>query len=404
MGGSSYIDSVILRDKDASTGWTSQADALDEVRYYCQNWRADVSAIVTSGGYMVEWIKYSPYGIPFGLPGGDTDSDGDCDATDIAQIQSWIDASTYDVRGDLDLDGGSSVDATDKSIAQSNYQGTTSGFNDLTAVGNRKGYAGYEWDGVVSLYHVRHRVLHPVLGRWTRRDPLGFVDGMNVYEYVGGDAVDLLDPLGLGDGRAYYWTAWPRWVPWGQNISPVEGWSAYDIHHSDFLGYNYAELPKEVDEFEDTSGPIWFNTWSAKWGYGGTVDPDDYIYNWQVDSNLGFWVHTWEASWMCPQDPGLIEVEIHTLSTRHVLLEGEQVVVYSTKFEDDGYSQGDSCHDIKYTVSASYKKPGIKTSGSNRFVRPKRGRGTKHGEVLGAPDTQSSVILRFCCETGNPDI
>ncbi|MBL1217952.1 MAG: IS4/IS5 family transposase [Planctomycetes bacterium] len=67
-GSSSYIDSVILRDKDASTGWTSQADALDEVRYYCQNWRADVSSIVTSGGYMVEWIKYSPYGIPFGLP------------------------------------------------------------------------------------------------------------------------------------------------------------------------------------------------------------------------------------------------------------------------------------------------------------------------------------------------
>ncbi|NOG55314.1 MAG: hypothetical protein HND57_13480 [Planctomycetes bacterium] len=160
-------------------------------------WRADVSAIVTSGGYMVEWIKYSPYGIPFGLPGGDTDSDGDCDATDIAQIQSWIDASSYDVRGDLDLDGGSSVDSTDKSIAQSNYQGTTSGWNDLTAIGNRKGYAGYEWDGVVSMYHVRHRVLHPVLGRWTRRDPLGYVDGMNVYEYVTSAPTTSRDRLGL---------------------------------------------------------------------------------------------------------------------------------------------------------------------------------------------------------------
>ncbi|MBL1217204.1 MAG: hypothetical protein D8M59_06870 [Planctomycetes bacterium] len=110
-GSSSYIDSVILRDKDANSGWTSAADGtLEERRYLCQNseggWRADVSAIVTSGGYMVEWAKYSPYGIPFGLPGADTDSDGDCDATDITQIQTWIDAGggTYDVRGDVDLD------------------------------------------------------------------------------------------------------------------------------------------------------------------------------------------------------------------------------------------------------------------------------------------------------------
>ncbi|NOG54372.1 MAG: hypothetical protein HND57_08595 [Planctomycetes bacterium] len=215
-----------MRDKDASTGWTSQADALDEVRYYCQNWRADVSAIVTSGGYMVEWIKYSPYGIPFGLPGGDTDSDGDCDATDISQIQSWIDASSYDVRGDLDLDGGSSVDATDKSIAQSNYQGTTSGFNDLTAIGNRKGYAGYEWDGMVSMHHVRHRVLHPVLGRWTRRDPLGFVDGMNVYEYVGGRPVVRGDTLGLADG---YIPGCPTIEPCNPDGSPIinDGW-CYD--------------------------------------------------------------------------------------------------------------------------------------------------------------------------------
>ncbi|MBL1218986.1 MAG: hypothetical protein D8M59_16015 [Planctomycetes bacterium] len=163
---------MILRDKDANSGWTSAADGtLEERRYLCQNWRADVSAIVSSGGYLVEWAKYSPYGTPFGLPGADTDSDGDCDATDITQIQTWIDASSYDVRGDVDLDG--DVDATDKSTAQSSYQGTTSGWNDLTAIGNRKGYAGYEWDSVVSMYHVRNHVLHPVLGRWTRRDPLG---------------------------------------------------------------------------------------------------------------------------------------------------------------------------------------------------------------------------------------
>lgn len=30
---------------------------------------------------MVEWLKYSSYGVPFGLPKGDTDSDGDLGST-----------------------------------------------------------------------------------------------------------------------------------------------------------------------------------------------------------------------------------------------------------------------------------------------------------------------------------
>lgn len=31
---------------------------------------------------------------------------------------------------------------------------------------------------------VRNRVLLMDLGRWSRRDPLGYVDGMSMYEYV----------------------------------------------------------------------------------------------------------------------------------------------------------------------------------------------------------------------------
>ena len=80
-GTGSYIDLVVLRDRDINSGWTSAADGtLEERIYYCQNWRADVSALVTDAGQMLEWVKYSAYGVPFGLPGGDADSDGDCEA------------------------------------------------------------------------------------------------------------------------------------------------------------------------------------------------------------------------------------------------------------------------------------------------------------------------------------
>jgi len=193
---------MILRERDANTSWTAASDGtLEERRYYCQNWRADVSVILASGGTLVEWVKYSPYGIPFGLPGADTDSDGDCDATDISNFDS---VPSYDVRYDIDLDGDN--DATDKAIAQTYYQGTTYGWDILssnpdTGTGNRKGYAGYEYHEAVSLYHIRNRVLHPELGRWTRRDPLGYVDGMNVYEYVRGRAIRAFDILGLSSSE-----------------------------------------------------------------------------------------------------------------------------------------------------------------------------------------------------------
>jgi len=50
---------------------------------------------------------------------------------------------------------------------------------------------------MAGLYHVRNRAYDPELGRWTRRDPIGYVDGPNVFEYVGGRAVVGVDPTGL---------------------------------------------------------------------------------------------------------------------------------------------------------------------------------------------------------------
>src|SRR5690606_19124359 len=71
-GGSSYIDDVILRDKDANSPWRGEADGtLEERIYYCQNWRHDVVALIDSSGGQIEQTRYSSYGIPFGLPAGD---------------------------------------------------------------------------------------------------------------------------------------------------------------------------------------------------------------------------------------------------------------------------------------------------------------------------------------------
>jgi RHS repeat-associated protein len=68
-------------------------------------------------------------------------------------------------------------------------------------------FCGYVYDGVVkstgewtsNLYHVRHRTYHPTLGRWLQRDPAGYVDGMGLYEYCGGNAPARIDPQGTDD-------------------------------------------------------------------------------------------------------------------------------------------------------------------------------------------------------------
>ena len=118
---------------------------------------------------------------PAQRPGAD--GDGDLDSTDVTQINTWYQASQYYVRGDLDLDG--DLDGTDHTNA-SNASPITLGWGVLSDVGNRKGYAGYELDdaiaGAYRLYHVRNRVLNSDLGRWLRRDPLGYIDGRNLNE------------------------------------------------------------------------------------------------------------------------------------------------------------------------------------------------------------------------------
>jgi RHS repeat-associated protein len=204
LGGSSYINGVVLRDKDADTDWVNQSDGTLEQRVYlCQNWRGDVSALVKTGKLLLEWDKYSAYGIPFGLPGADTDSDGDCDGsgagTDIAAIQGLIDISSYGVRADVDLDG--DVDATDKTTAQNQMQGIALGWSELSSDRHSLGHQGSPQLVSAALINLRHRVLDTRLGTWLRRDPLPTIAPTDLYEAYQSNPTSTTDPSGLYSQR-----------------------------------------------------------------------------------------------------------------------------------------------------------------------------------------------------------
>lgn len=63
------------------------------------------------------------------------------------------------------------------------------------------GYVGYYWDTETKRYSVRRRSLSAANGRWTSVDPLGLVDGPNLYRYARNAPCTYRDPAGLASVR-----------------------------------------------------------------------------------------------------------------------------------------------------------------------------------------------------------
>jgi RHS repeat-associated protein len=139
-------------------------------------------------------------------PVADLNMDGVVNSTDSAL---WTDllysTSNTSVYADTDLDWDGQDDWNSQGIDSDLFSESYNANLGLSGVGrvsspgvaNRTGYAGYQWDQTISAYHVRYRVYLPDIGRWTRRDPLGRVDGHSMCGYLG----SLCQPLRFVDSH-----------------------------------------------------------------------------------------------------------------------------------------------------------------------------------------------------------
>jgi RHS repeat-associated protein len=65
-----------------------------------------------------------------------------------------------------------------------------------SAIGNPYFFTGRQLDEESGPYYYRARHYDPVKGRFLQRDPVGYLDGVNLYEYVHDNPVNSADPAG----------------------------------------------------------------------------------------------------------------------------------------------------------------------------------------------------------------
>lgn len=114
-----------------------------------------------------------------------------------------IGSGGYHADWDLNFDG--TVDASDTDLMAAQGARTTAlragWISDPRAAStgpdNSIGYCGYVFNPERDDYTVRFRVYAPELGRWRTRDPIGYVDGTNLYQYAASSPVVFADPSGL---------------------------------------------------------------------------------------------------------------------------------------------------------------------------------------------------------------
>lgn len=193
-----YVDDAVMRRTD-KTANGSYLDSGDRTDYYITDTQFSPVALIDQSAKLVERVTYSAYGVPTFRWPGDVDGDGDADATDktLITLTSGGGIGVTGYKADYDINRDGSVNSTDANLCVAHAALAAGLISDPSGPDSPIGFSGYVFTSEARLYCVRHRHYDPVLAVWLERDPAGYVDGMNLYGYVGNGPTNYLDPSGL---------------------------------------------------------------------------------------------------------------------------------------------------------------------------------------------------------------
>jgi RHS repeat-associated protein len=73
-----------------------------------------------------------------------------------------------------------------------------------SSITNPHMFTGRRLDPETNLFYFRNRMYSPVMGRFLQRDPIGYFDSMNLFQYVRNSPLNWIDPFGLKKGDQKY--------------------------------------------------------------------------------------------------------------------------------------------------------------------------------------------------------
>lgn len=175
------------------------------VFFYHTDANFNVLALSTWDGTVAERTRYTPYGQlvadKFYMP-GDLDDDGDVDLSDFTTFQTIVGSEPGDEDWDraADMNGDDLISSLDSPglnfhLNQPDDQFRVPGLP-FSELGNPCTFTSRVQDPETRLMYYRARQYSPATQRFVQRDPLQYVDGMNLYAYVAGNPITSRDPTG----------------------------------------------------------------------------------------------------------------------------------------------------------------------------------------------------------------
>ncbi|MCG3132440.1 MAG: hypothetical protein FLDDKLPJ_03290 [Phycisphaerae bacterium] len=193
--GTQYIDEIVAMRLEHGYA----------VVYQDANW--NTIATCDLAGRVLERIFTTPYGSPIIEPEtffGDYDGDGDVDSTDDASLGSgqtcWGTPSGTCRVFDFNQDG--TLDSADETVMTALVSAASTNRRHENRTVSPTGMAflhqALQYDLEIHAIQNRARQYLSKSGRFSQRDPIGYVDGTNFYVYARNSPQNLRDPNGLG--------------------------------------------------------------------------------------------------------------------------------------------------------------------------------------------------------------